>query len=107
MAYSSVGDIGLDVVFERFQLPTILPLSLREITINKLLWDSVMFHLEEMTHLSELGFQNHGFNTSVFSAVQDPKAYNPIWSFDAENRAQASHMKVLQFDMHSLQVSHP
>lgn len=90
--------IGLDIVFERFQWPTILPLSLRELTINKLLWDFVMFHLEDMTHLSDLGFQEHGFNVSGFCAVQAP---------NAQNRAQASHMKVLQFDIPSIQVSHP
>lgn len=35
--YSSMGDASLDAIFETFQWPTIL--SLRELAIEKLLWD--------------------------------------------------------------------
>lgn len=42
--YSDIGDIGFVTVFEKFQWPTMLPLSLRDLYRDKFLWNSVIVH---------------------------------------------------------------
>lgn len=49
-----------------------------------------------MLRLYELGFQNDGFNVDGFYAVQELKVWYHILLFDAQERAQASHVKVIQ-----------
>lgn len=64
--YFSVGNVALHADFEVFQWPTILSLSFKELSKEKLLWDSIIILLEDMIYLSELAFRDHGFNVSGF-----------------------------------------
>lgn len=60
----------------------------RELAIKNTLWDSVIIHPGLIPRPSELGYQDHGFNLSGFSAVQDLKVCNPILLFDAQDKVQ-------------------
>lgn len=65
-------------------------------------WDSVVVLPDDIPHLSELGFKDLGFYVSCFCAVL--KVCDLILSFNAQDRAQTLHMKMLQqFHMPSIQ----
>lgn len=68
--YFSVGAVGLDAIFEKFQRFSRLSLSFRELAIKKLLWDSAIVHPDNMSCPSELSFQDHGFSVIGFCVVQ-------------------------------------
>ena len=82
---ASVGDVGLDAVFEALQWPALLSLPLTELAIEELLWDSVTVHPDDMPRPSELGFENHSLNAGGFCTIQDLKVCDPVLSFDAQD----------------------
>lgn len=89
--FKLLGDyVGLDAVFKTFQSLTIIFFPL-----ENLLWHSVIVHLDDISCSSELGFKDQGFNIGGFCMVKDLKACDPILPFDAQDRAQALHVKVL------------
>lgn len=71
------------IIFETFQWLTMLSLSLRELTIENLLWDAVIVHPDDMLHPSYLVFQDYGFNVSSC----DLKGCDPILPFDGQDIA--------------------
>ena len=56
----------------------------------------MVFHPDKVSHPSQLGFDEYGFNAGTLCTVQDLKVCDTVLPSDAKYGAEGTHVKVLQ-----------